>query len=204
MSYINIAHGGDAHYNENNRMYPQNVYIKDRPEYGDSTQVIPAAGHWSGGYFSEARDIRFNDPYYKIQEYYIGQQIAVGDSLLVNVLPGMATLDRVHYVIWNGAEGVTFDVKIATTGEVLGTIDASDAQDGIFILDEPIYIPGDTNSGIELEITGWVDASGDAVSVDPCLGEEDCASPIDLCMTITPFYTHFRGMNPCESTCYSV
>lgn len=223
MANYNFAQGGDIHYNENMALYPQNAFIKGRPEFGWSTTLLKPAHHWEGGHYAPVRHINLNDECSACGLTAAGKKLVQGDSFLSHVIPSMSLLTDIHYVVHTPYEGSSLTLRLAGAstatdgpdGEsgtsddvpgapvVVGTINTAVRGDGWFqISDGGLYVPSDTNEGIELVLTTWPEPETETVAVDPCGIFGPCTEKVPLCMTITAFYKHARAEAWCEAYCY--
>jgi hypothetical protein len=200
---INFAQGGDIHYNENYALYPQNAFIKDRPEFGSSTTILKPAHHWEGGHYAPVRHMNFSDERGEINLVEKAQGLVAGDTFLTHIIPGMSLVTDFHYVIHSPKAGASFTVRLAGSGTVLGTIDASVAGDGWFqVAAGGEYIPSDTNDAIEIVLDAWPVVAPAPVTADPCGVYGPCTTPVKFCWTTTAFYKNSRAEIHCQATCY--
>lgn len=202
MTSFNFAQGGDIHYNDNMALYPQNAFVKDRPEFGSSTTLLKPAHHWEGGHYAPVRHMSFNDECNQCGLKEASADLKTGDTFLTHIIPSMSLATDFHYVVHTPADGVTFTVKLASSGTVLGTIDGSVKGDGWFSLDTPEYVPSDTNEAVEFVLDAWPDNTETPTEQDPCGVFGPCKEAVTFCMTGTAFYKHARAEAYCEATCY--
>lgn len=206
MANYNLAQGGDAHYNANMALYPQNAFIEGRPEFGSSTTILKPAHHWEGGHYAPVRHMNFNSNCTECDLGRIGKELRQGDTFLTHIIPGMSLLTDFHYVIHTPMEGVTITVQLAGESEtpvVLGTINAAVAGDNWFtVADGGVYIPSNTNDAIEFVLTAWPAPEAPTQPVDPCGIYGECPENVPLCLTATAFYKHARAEKWCEAQCY--
>lgn len=200
MATYNLAQGGDAHFNENYALYPQNAFIEGRPEFGDSETVLKPAHHWEGGVYAPVRHMNFNDACHQCALKEVAEKFADGDSILTHVIPGNALLTDFNYSIHTPVEGLSLEVVLASDGSTIGTIDASVAGSGWFEI-SPTYVPDTRNDGIEIILNGWPDTTVSGES-DPCGIYGDCPGSVDLCMTVVAHYKHSRYEKYCEDVCW--
>lgn len=201
MANYNFAQGGDIHYNEGYALFPQNAFIKDRPEFGSSTTILKPAHHWEGGHYAPVRHMSINDECHQCGLREAAKNLAAGDTFLTHIIPGMSLFTDFHYVIHTPLEGASFTVQLAGSGTVIGTIDGSVAGDGWFQV-PPEYIPSDTNDAVEFVIDAWPVTDQEPGETDPCGVFGPCQTAPDFCFTTTAFYKHARAEAYCEDTCW--
>lgn len=201
MANYNFAQGGDIHYNENMALYPQNAFIKDRPEFGWSETLLKPAHHWEGGHYSPVRHLNFSDKFHNIGLVEAAKDLKQGDTFLTHVIPTMSLITDIHYVVHTPYAGSVITAKFASSGTTIGTIDTATANDAWITLETPLYVPSDTNEGIEFVLTTWPEAEESDETADPCGVYGPCTSPVPLCMTVTAFYKHARAEEYCGSSC---
>lgn len=205
MANYNLAFGGDIHYNENYSLYPQNAYIENRPEFGESKTVLKPDEHWQGGHFASVRHMSFNDCMRQCALREVAKKFEVGDTFLTHIIPGGSMLTDFSFRIYTPAPTASFTVKLASNGTVLGTIDGSQAGDGWFVVNADaggIYIPYDTNDAIEFVIDAWPENETTNELEDPCGVYGPCEIPTDFCFTSTAFYKNARAEAWCQTPCY--
>ena len=203
MANYNFAQGGDIHYNEGYALFPQNAFVKDRPEFGSSTTLLKPAHHWEGGHYAPVRHMSINDECHQIGLRDAAKNLVAGDTFLTHIIPGMSLVTDFHYVVHTALAGATFTVKLAANGLVLGTIDGSVKGNGWFkIPDGGVYVPSTTNDAIEFVLDAWPAVVTDPVEQDPCGVFAPCAVTPNFCFTGTAFYRHARAEAYCEATCW--
>ncbi len=203
MTNYNFAQGGDIHYNENMALYPQNAYIAGKPEYGSSTTLLKPAHHWEGGHYAPVRHLSFGDDQHQIGLNNASTKLKTGDNFLTHILPSMSLFTDLHYVVHTPVAGVNFEIRLASTGAVLGTIDGSVAGDNwITVAGGGIYIPSASNDGVEFAVDAWPVTTPAPVATDPCGVFAACEVPVKFCMTVTAFYKHARAEEYCSPTCW--
>jgi len=199
---LNFAQGGDIHYNENYALLPQNAFVLGRPEFGWSTTLLKPAHHWEGGHYAPVRHISINDECTNCGMREAARGLAVGDTFLTHIIPSMSLLTDLHYIIHKPLVGATFTVRTASNSAVLGVISAATVGDGWFQIPD-VYIPSNTNEGIEFVIDGWpAVVIPPVIPTDPCGVFGPCAEELDLCFTVTAFYKHARAEKYCEDVCW--
>lgn len=203
MAKYNLAQGGDIHYNEGMALFPQNAYIEGQPAFGASTTILKPADHWAGGHYAPVRHMNFNDHNHECALREVAQKLVAGDSFATHIIPGMSLLTDFHYVIHTPKVGASFTVRLAASGTVLGTIDASVAGDGWFqVAGGGQYIPSNTNDAIEIVLDAWPIDTPTPVAADPCGVFGPCETPVNFCWTSTAFYRHARAEQWCQATCW--
>lgn len=219
MTAFNFAQGGDVHYNEGYALFPQNAFVKDKPEYGSSTTLLKPAHHWEGGNYAAVRHMSINDECHQCALREAAAGMVTGDTFLTHVIPSMALFTDFSYVIHTPLAGATFTVKLASNGLVLGTIDGSVKGDGWFqaaglftpattdpvvaaSVSAGVYIPSTGNDAIEFVLDAWPAVAENTDAVDPCGVYDACVTPPDFCFTSTVFYKHARAEAYCEDVCY--